>query len=78
MKILVIGGTRFFEIYMVKELLEKGHDVTIATRGIPSDEYGDKVNKIILERKNEESVKEALSGTHYDVVIDKLPIRCIM
>ena len=57
---------------MVKELLEKGHDVTIATRGISSDEYGDKVKRIILERTNEESVKEALSGTHYDIVIDKI------
>ena len=72
MKILVIGGTRFFGIHMVNELLEKGHDVTIATRGISSDEYGDKVKRIILERTNEESVKEALSGTHYDIVIDKI------
>ena len=31
MKILVIGGTRFFGIHMVNELLAKGHDVTIAT-----------------------------------------------
>ena len=72
MKVLVIGGTRFFGIHMVKELLEKGHDVTIATRGLTSDEYGDKVKRIIFERTNEESVKEALSGTHYDVVIDKI------
>lgn len=33
MKILVIGGTRFFGIPMVHELLQKGHQVTIATRG---------------------------------------------
>lgn len=25
-----------------------------------------------MERTNEESVREALSGTHYDVVIDKI------
>ena len=50
MKILVIGGTRFFGIPMVNELLSKGHDITIATRGNNSDSYGDKVNRIILER----------------------------
>lgn len=72
MKILVIGGTRFFGIHMVNELLEKGHDVTIATRGNASDEFGDKVKRIIMERTNEASVKEALRGTHYDVVIDKI------
>ncbi len=72
MKILVIGGTRFFGIHMVNELLAKGHDVTIATRGKASDEYGDKVKRVILERTNAESVRRALSGTHYDVVIDKI------
>lgn len=72
MKILVIGGTRFFGIHMVNELIENGHDVTIATRGKTSDEYGDKVKRIIIERTNEISVKEALNGTHYDVVIDKI------
>ncbi len=72
MKILVIGGTRFFGIHMVNELLDNGHDVTIATRGRASDQYGDRVKRIILERTDGESVKRALSGTHYDVVIDKI------
>ncbi len=72
MKILVIGGTRFFGIHMVNELLNNGHDVTIATRGCAPDQYGDRVKRIILERTDGESVKRALSGTHYDVVIDKI------
>ena len=72
MKVLVIGGTRFFGIHMVKELLEKGHDVTIATRGLTPDDYGDKVKRIVFQRTDEQSVKQALSGTHYDVVIDKI------
>ena len=72
MKILVIGGTRFFGIHTVNELIENGHDVTIATRGKTSDEYGDKVKRIIFERTNETSVREILTGTHWDVVIDKI------
>ena len=72
MNILVIGGTRFFGIHMVNELLTAGHDVTIATRGKASDSFGDKVKRIFLERTKEESVREVLSGTHYDVVIDKI------
>ncbi len=70
MKILVIGGTRFFGIHMVNELLAKGHDVTIATRGNASDEYGDRVKRIIIERTNEDSMKNAFKGRHYDVVIN--------
>ena len=72
MKILVIGGTRFFGIHTVNELLKCGHDVTIATRGKSADEYGNKVSRIVMERTNEASVKNALRGTHYDVVIDKI------
>lgn len=72
MKILVIGGTRFFGIHMVRELLAQGHDVTIATRGNAKDEFGERINRIVLERTNEESVKNALSGKHYDVVVDKI------
>ncbi len=37
MKILVIGGTRYFGIHMVNKLLERGHKVTIATRGKTPD-----------------------------------------
>ncbi len=72
MKILVIGGTRYFGIHMVNKLLAQGYDVIIATRGTTRDSYGDKVGRIILQRTNPESMKEALSETHFDVVIDKI------
>lgn len=72
MNILVIGGTRYFGIHTVNELLAAGHDVTIATRGKTTDSFGDKVNRIFLERTKEDSVREALRGNYYDVVIDKI------
>ena len=52
MKILVIGGTRFFGIHMVNKLLELWHSVTIATRGNAKNNFGDRVSRIILERTN--------------------------
>ena len=72
MKILVIGGTRYFGIHMINKLLEQGHEVTIATRGKTPDSYGDKVERITIQRTNEESMREALQGKHFDVVIDKI------
>lgn len=72
MKILVLGGTRFFGIYTVESLLAEGHDVTIATRGKAHDGYGDRVRRITVERTKEESIKNAFKGLHYDVVIDKI------
>ena len=72
MKILVIGGTRFFGIHTVKQLLDDGHEVTIATRGIAQDNFGNSVKRILLERTDVESMRNALKGTHFDVVIDKI------
>jgi len=72
MKVLVLGGTRYFGITMVEQLLCRGHEVTIATRGNAKDSFGDRVKRVTFERTNEESVHEVLSGHHYDVVIDKI------
>lgn len=72
MKILVIGGTRFFGIHMVNELIAQGHDITIATRGMATDEYEDRVRRIILDRTNEMSIKNWLSNKEYNVVIDNI------
>ena len=72
MKILVLGGTRFFGIHMVNDLLNKGHDITIATRGRTPDGFGDAVSRILVERTDEQSVRGAVSGKHFDVVIDKI------
>lgn len=72
MKILVIGGTRFFGIHMVEELLKTGHDVTIATRGLSADGFSRRVQRIVFDRTDADSVRNALSGRHFDVIIDKL------
>lgn len=72
MKILVIGGTKYFGIHMIEDLLGKGHEVTIATRGKTKDRFGDRVQRIIMDREKPESVKKALSGRKFDVVIDKI------
>lgn len=57
---------------MVRNLLNDGHDVTIATRGMTEDEYGDKVSRIKIDIYDKASVEAALSGKKYDVVIDKI------
>jgi len=70
MNILVVGGTRFAGVHLVTQLLSAGHEVTIATRGIAKDEFGDKVKRIILERTDRESIFRALGGKSYDIVYD--------
>ena len=72
MKILVIGGTRFFGIHTVNELLNNGHDVTIATRGQAPDSFAHRVSRVSLERTDPKSMEKALKDKYFDVVIDKI------
>lgn len=72
MKILVIGGTRLMGRHLVSELLKKGHQVTIATRGLSKDPFGDSVHRIIFDRTKEESIRSQFSGLCFDVVFDSL------
>lgn len=72
MNILIIGGTRFFGIHTVEALLSKGHQVTIATRGLAPDSFGDRVSRILFDRENFESIRKAFKDKHFDVVIDKI------
>ena len=72
MKILVIGGTRYFGIPMVNALLKKGHDVTIATRGNVKVSFDGEVKYVTLDRMDPVSVKGALDNQKFDVIIDKI------
>ncbi len=72
MKILVVGGTRYFGIPMLAQLLRTGHEVTVASRGIHPNPFSDRTEQIILDRNDPESVRSALAGRHFDVIIDKV------
>lgn len=72
MKILVIGGTRFFGIHTVNQLLRDGHDLTIATRGRTGDDFGDKIKRLTFDRYDEASIRQVLGGKYFDLVIDKI------
>ena len=72
MNILFLGGTRYFGRRAVYSLIEKGHTVTIATRGRAADDFGNRVKRLIIERTDEENMKRALRGVHYDVAFDSL------
>lgn len=72
MKILVLGGTRFFGVHLVEALLEEGHEVTIATRGRREDPFGSRVQRIIVERTDENAMKKAFRNAWFDVVYDDL------
>lgn len=72
MQILVIGGTRFMGKHLVNELLSNGHSVTIATRGLTSDLFGNSVKRIIFDRTDLNSIRTAFNELHFDIVFDNI------
>lgn len=70
MTALVIGATSYFGVFLTEKLIGMGHDVTLATRGIKKDHFGQKVKRMTLDRTDSESVKSALGGCSFDVIFD--------
>ncbi len=72
MKIFVIGGTGFISGRLVDKLLDAGHSVTTFTRrSVPSSQSADgKLTVCHGDRKNADSLREALGRKSFDAVID--------
>lgn len=71
-KALVIGGTRFFGVHLVNDLIQKGWDVTVATRGLTKDEFDNKVNRIQVDRRNKKDMLAAFDSKSFDVIYDQI------
>lgn len=72
MDVLVLGGTRFFGRRLVLELLGAGHRVTVASRGRAPDHFGERVERLRLDRTDAQDLRRSLSGLRFDVVYDQL------
>jgi nucleoside-diphosphate-sugar epimerase len=71
MKILVIGGTRFFGKRLVHNLVGQGHQVTILTRGNTADDFGASVQRLKGDRTSAQQFK-SLIKENYDSVVDQM------
>jgi nucleoside-diphosphate-sugar epimerase len=74
LNILIIGGTRYIGIHLVQSLLECGHTVTIATRGYTKDNFGNKVNRLKIDRTNADDMKRILRHAYFDVIFDNIAL----
>jgi nucleoside-diphosphate-sugar epimerase len=70
--ILVIGGTRFIGRLLVQRLLRAGHRVTIATRGYAPDPFGERVNRIRVDRRNDLAMRALAKAGPFDIVYDQM------
>lgn len=72
MNILVFGGTRLMGKHLVYALLAQGHRVTVATRGLTPDSFGERVTRLTVNRLNEAEIQQSLTGRQFDVIYDSL------
>ena len=75
MKILFLGGTGFIGPHIVRDLLDRGHEVTLFNRGSREEMFGDleliKGNRIVGEGEGLDPLKgEIEKGRAWDAVID--------
>jgi len=69
--VLVLGGTQFFGKRLVQMLIDHGKNVTIATRGLTKDSFGDSVERLIIDREKKETIVQAFENRTWDVVYDQ-------
>jgi len=67
--VLVVGGTRFMGALTVWRLLARGDRVTLCTRGLAQDEFGDRDERLVADRTTPDFAAR-LAGRRFDAVID--------
>jgi len=70
MKALVLGGSQFVGLHTVRELVRRGHDVTVLNRGRTEALLPNGVERLVADRRDGESMRAALDGTDWDAVFD--------
>jgi len=70
MNVLVIGGTRFVGLRLVKALALAGHRITLLNRGKTPAELPADIRRLQADRRDAEGVQRALAGQEFDVVYD--------
>lgn len=70
-QVLVLGGTQFFGKLLVEKLLNENIAVTIATRGQSKDSFGERVERLIIDREDRSSLLDAFYERNWDVVYDQ-------
>jgi nucleoside-diphosphate-sugar epimerase len=73
LRVVVLGGTRFIGPYVVRQLAEAGHEVTIVHRGETEAELPSSVRHVHGDFRNLEQRLAELRDPSPDVVIDMIP-----
>ncbi|HOZ46966.1 MAG TPA: NAD-dependent epimerase/dehydratase family protein [Candidatus Hydrogenedentes bacterium] len=72
MRVLIIGGTRFLGAYTARELVSRGHDVTVLHRGNTPACLPETVTEILGDARDRSVVEPILASGGYDAVVDTI------
>ncbi|MBI2161532.1 MAG: NAD-dependent epimerase/dehydratase family protein [Candidatus Rokubacteria bacterium] len=70
MQVLVIGGTEFISLHLVRALLRDGHQVTVLNRGRQPGRLPAGVSTIVCDRKDHAALRAKLAGERPDALVD--------
>jgi nucleoside-diphosphate-sugar epimerase len=70
MKVLVMGGTRFNGLALVRELVRGGHQVTVLNRGRSAAPLPAVVRRLVADRSDHTELRQALGAEEFDCVHD--------
>ena len=70
MKALVIGGTRFVGLRLVRALAQAGHDITLLNRGKMQADLPPGINRLYADRRDADAIRNALKDQSFEVVYD--------
>jgi nucleoside-diphosphate-sugar epimerase len=72
MKVLIIGGNRFFGKKLAQILIAEGHDLTMLNRGSIEDGLSSHLKRIKCDRTNFNDLQSAVGSESWDLVYDQV------
>ena len=70
MRVLVVGGTEFISLHLVRALLRDRHDVIVLNRGRQPGRVPAGVKTIVADRKDHAALGRVLGGERFDGLVD--------
>lgn len=71
-RVLILGGTRFFGKSLVDQLIKRGDEVTIATRGESGKPFGERVHHLSVDRFQRGAMERAFQDGEWDIIYDQI------
>jgi nucleoside-diphosphate-sugar epimerase len=70
MRVLVVGGTEFISLHLVRSLLRDRHEVVVLNRGRHPGRVPAGVKTIVADRKDHAALGRVLAGERFDGLVD--------